>query len=103
MPDKVAGFLGRLLGWFRGSAESETPRYLLVPLAVTVLVAVVFFLNLGFFKVLDLKILDEHFRLRGRRVPSVPVRVVAIDDASIEKLGRWPWPRRTPAWRCSAT
>lgn len=37
--------------------------------------------------------LDQHFRLRGRRVPSVPVRIVAIDDANLEKLGRWPWPR----------
>ncbi len=97
MRGKGAGLLGRPLGWLRGSADGGKPRYLVVPLASTVVVALVFFFNVGFFRVLDLKILDEHFRLRGRRVPSVPVRVVAIDDASIEKLGRWPWPRTTLA------
>ena len=25
--------------------------------------------------------------------PAVPVRVVAIDDESLRRLGQWPWPR----------
>jgi CHASE2 domain-containing sensor protein len=58
-------------------------------------VAILCFLRLGFFQTLELKLLDEHFRLKGRRIPAMPVRIVAIDDASLEKVGRWPWPRAT--------
>jgi len=29
--------------------------------------------------------------------PDLPVRIVDIDDASLEKLGQWPWPRSTLA------
>ncbi len=97
MPDRGTGLPRRWLGWFRGTADGERPRYFIVPLAAIVVMALLFFFNLTFFRVLDLKILDEQFRLRGPRVPSVPVRVVAIDDASVEKLGRWPWPRTTLA------
>jgi adenylate cyclase len=25
--------------------------------------------------------------------PRLPVRIVAIDDESLERLGQWPWPR----------
>jgi len=35
---------------------------------------------------------DLRMKLRQKK-PDVPLVVVAIDDASIEKLGRWPWPR----------
>jgi adenylate cyclase len=61
------------------------------------LVAILFFSRLGFFQALELKLLDEHFSLRGPRAPAVPVRIVGIDDASLEKIGRWPWPRATLA------
>ena len=29
--------------------------------------------------------------------PDLPVRIVDIDDASLEKMGQWPWPRSTLA------
>jgi adenylate cyclase len=32
-------------------------------------------------------------RLRGPRPPQPDVVVVAIDEASVDRLGRWPWPR----------
>ena len=41
----------------------------------------------------ELKTLDLKFSLRGATTPSDDVVVVAIDDYSIERLGRWPWPR----------
>ena len=31
--------------------------------------------------------------LKPRQYVPVPVRVIDIDDASLEKLGQWPWPR----------
>ena len=36
---------------------------------------------------------DAYQRLAPRTVTSVPATIVAIDDASLAKLGRWPWPR----------
>ncbi|MGA1868948.1 MAG: CHASE2 domain-containing protein [bacterium] len=44
-------------------------------------------------KIVELKILDSRFQIRGPRSPSDEVVIVAIDDYSIENLGMWPWPR----------
>ncbi|RME83046.1 MAG: CHASE2 domain-containing protein, partial [Zetaproteobacteria bacterium] len=46
---------------------------------------------------IELKTLDERFRLRGPMLAPKNVVIVAIDDESIAKLGRWPWPRATMA------
>lgn len=43
-------------------------------------------------QLLEYKSYDLRARLRAQK-PHVPIVVVAIDDASIERLGRWPWPR----------
>jgi len=89
---RISGVFGR---WLGGSEGEGRPRYLIVPVAAAGVVAILFFFRLGFFQTLELKLLDEHFRLRGRRAPSAPIAVVGIDDASLEKIGRWPWPRAT--------
>lgn len=36
---------------------------------------------------------DAFFRLRGPQQTSKTVAIVLIDDASLERFGRWPWPR----------
>lgn len=36
---------------------------------------------------------DLKFRLRGTRQPTHKIVVVEIDSPSIDKFGRWPWPR----------
>jgi len=97
MPKESSGVLGRVSGWILGSAGGSRGGYLLIPAVAAAVLLLLFFFRLGLFQVLELKILDEHFRLRGRRAPAVPVQIVAIDDRSIEKLGRWPWPRATLA------
>jgi eukaryotic-like serine/threonine-protein kinase len=43
-------------------------------------------------QLLEYKSYDLRAKLRARK-PVAPIVVVAIDDASIERLGRWPWPR----------
>jgi adenylate cyclase len=91
----VARIMGSFGSWLGGSEGGGAPFQLIVPVAAAGLVAILFFFDLTFFRTLELKLLDEHFRLRGRRAPSVPVVVVGIDDASLEKIGRWPWPRAT--------
>jgi len=36
---------------------------------------------------------DTYQRLHPRRVESTPVVIVEIDEASLQRLGQWPWPR----------
>jgi adenylate cyclase len=50
-----------------------------------------------FSEVLELKLYDMKFRMRGLRKPGPEVVIVAIDDASLKSLGRWPWSREVMA------
>ena len=36
---------------------------------------------------------DSYQRLQPRPVPADPVMIVDIDEASLARLGQWPWPR----------
>jgi adenylate cyclase len=38
-------------------------------------------------------VFDEFLRLKPRQYEPVPVRIINIDDESIERFGQWPWPR----------
>lgn len=40
-----------------------------------------------------LLVFDEFLRLKPRIYQPTPVRIVDIDDDSIERFGQWPWPR----------
>lgn len=40
---------------------------------------------------------DARFKIRGKVAPSEEVAIVAIDEKSVNELGRWPWPRTTMA------
>lgn len=42
---------------------------------------------------LDLWSIDQRFNLRGPRLGSSQVAVLAVDDRSIKIVSRWPWPR----------
>ncbi len=46
-----------------------------------------------FTEFIELKLYDLKFRFRGTRPPSPDVVILAIDDDSIKKIGRWPWSR----------
>ncbi len=39
------------------------------------------------------RVFDNFQRMRPRAYENVPVRVIDIDDASLSRLGQWPWPR----------
>ena len=40
---------------------------------------------------------DQYQRWQPRVHEDVPVRVINIDEASLERIGQWPWPRDTLA------
>lgn len=46
---------------------------------------------------IDNKILDLKFFLRGYQTPDEKVAVIAVDDESINQIGRWPWSREKMA------
>ena len=62
-------------------------------LGITAGVAFLFFLRLGVFESAHYKLYDLSLQARGNfQAPSEMV-IVAIDDATVSSLGRWPWPR----------
>jgi serine/threonine-protein kinase len=68
------------------------------PIALMGLSMTILFLGFGLFRIefldtLDLKFYDVLMKLRGDSQRTSEVVLVDIDDDSIEKLGRWPWPR----------
>ncbi len=65
-----------------------------VPLFIILLSAIP---SLGFlFNLFELKTLDYRFRLKPVN-PRDEVAIIAIDEESIKRLGRWPWPRNLHA------
>lgn len=46
-----------------------------------------------FLRAIDLKFSDFRFKMRGEIKPNAQVAIVAIDEKSINELGRWPWSR----------
>ncbi|GMQ99423.1 MAG: adenylate/guanylate cyclase domain-containing protein [Zetaproteobacteria bacterium] len=46
-----------------------------------------------FLELIELKTLDARFHLRGVNKPDPNIIIVAVDDHSLERVGRWPWSR----------
>jgi len=69
-----------------------------VSLSIMVLAMAAILWNPPVLKHLESTVLDWHFQLRGAVLPEQqPVTLVLVDDASLTKQGRWPWPRATMA------
>jgi len=56
-------------------------------------VSVIYYVDPDFLSLLELKTLDLRFLSRGKIVNTGEVALVAIDEKSLDELGRWPWPR----------
>lgn len=84
--------LGRRLSWFL----RHLPTF--APLALLLAALVVNAINPPFIRQLTAFTFDSLQRIKPRTYdPQLPVRVVDIDDASLAKLGQFPWPRTTMA------
>jgi len=46
-----------------------------------------------FIEQIELKSLDQRFKIRGPITPDSRVVIVAVDDNSLSEVGRWPWSR----------
>ena len=59
------------------------------------LLACLFALGIDFapLQKLRLQVFDQYQRWSPRPYEEMPVRIVDIDDASLARLGQWPWPR----------
>jgi len=49
------------------------------------------------FDLLEMKTIDWRYQLRGPRKRPPDVLIAAVDDESLQAIGRWPWPRKTLA------
>ncbi|MDI6729226.1 MAG: adenylate/guanylate cyclase domain-containing protein, partial [Thermodesulfovibrionales bacterium] len=56
-------------------------------------IAILMLLKLSPLETFEEKLLDYRFKVRGTIKPPDTVLIAAIDEKSIEKLGRWPWSR----------
>ena len=63
----------------------------------TLLLTALYFLVVPFLEFVELKAWDLHFRQRGTVEPSGDFAFVAVDEESVNRDGRWPWPRRQMA------
>ncbi len=75
----------------------QTKIVLAVGLVITLFYACCLLKNAFPLERLELLIYDLRFQLRGRMAPPGDIVILAIDDRSIEKVGRWPWKRETLA------
>ena len=62
-------------------------------LLITFFVLISFFLQFDLIESLEYKTFDLRTRLRSNSNPGDEIVIVDIDNESIAKLGRWPWPR----------
>lgn len=64
-----------------------------IGIVLTVVFAGFMFFHFGFLESVELKTYDLRAKLRQRAEPGDEIVIVDIDDDSIAKIGRWPWPR----------
>lgn len=72
--------------------SKKTPDWV-IGLILTALFCIFFYTKAGFLETIELKSYDLRMRLFPPAKPSSEIAIIAIDDESVAKLGRWPWPR----------
>ena len=64
-----------------------------LPFYSILLVLVLFIIGVPILDLIELKTYDLRFLMRGHKEPSNAVVLAVIDEKSLDKEGRWPWPR----------
>lgn len=78
-------------------AAKKLRTYLTITFIVTALFSLLSLKTPLFIEFLEAKTFDMRFILRGDREPAGDIVIVAIDDESLAKVGRWPWSREKVA------
>ncbi|MDI6640961.1 MAG: adenylate/guanylate cyclase domain-containing protein [Elusimicrobiota bacterium] len=75
--------------------KNEMKKTYLAGLVISVISVIVVLLlwQIGLLRSWENKFYNYKFLLRGLREPSKEIVIVAIDEESLSKFGRWPWPR----------
>lgn len=87
---RKTGWLARLTALFHNTT-------FLIVTGVTLGVISLLILRPPVTEFIELKLYDLKFLYRGIRSPAPEVAIVAIDDESVKKVGRWPWSREIMA------
>ncbi len=66
----------------------------IIGVSITCTMVLVYLMNPPFIHRLELFFQNAHFQWRGPVKPGPEVVIAAIDEKSIDALGRWPWPRK---------
>lgn len=78
-------------------AAKKLRPYLIITLIVTTLFSLLSLKTPLFIEFLEAKTFDMRFIVRGDREPAGDIIIVAIDDESLARVGRWPWSREKVA------
>ena len=75
------------------NSRSLRPTLLLSSLLLTILLSGIYLLYPRTIEILNLKVTDLILASAKAPEPNLDIVTVAIDEASVEKYGQWPWPR----------
>jgi len=70
-----------------------SPNSVSITFVIIILVIVLFIIGIPTLNLIELKTFDLRFKWRDAKKPSPVVVTAVIDEKSLEKEGRWPWPR----------
>ena len=66
---------------------------LFISICLIVLTIGLYNAELDFLQLMELKTYDLRFVYRGSLKPGNEIALIAIDEKSLDEIGRWPWPR----------
>lgn len=82
---------------FENISPKGASAFLLMGGAISFFVLLLYLISPEFLSVIDMKSRDLMFKKRGVETPPSEVIIVAVDEKSVNELGRWPWSRTTIA------
>jgi len=90
----AAGLIGRLSEWLGIGARVLRRRMVyVVPLVVLLAGVGLYLTDPPFLQGIRLKVFDLYQQLKPRPYVAVPVKIIDLDEASLRRMGQWPWPR----------
>jgi adenylate cyclase len=66
---------------------------ILLIISITLLILLLHVFSFAPLSIIEQKLLDVRFLIRGSKEPPKDVVILSIDEESLATIGRWPWPR----------